>query len=80
MLQWTPGAGTVPETDRRWWPLYHKTFEAGKKAHIGVWGDDTKGRLLAMKREFGQNFKKFSIGTAVNTPAEAEELLRLMEC
>ncbi len=80
MLQWTPGAGAVPETDRRWWPLYHKTFEAGKKAHIGVWGDDTKGRLLALKREFGQNVKKFSISTAVNTPAEAEGLLHLMEC
>ncbi|MBS3762988.1 MAG: hypothetical protein KGZ25_06765, partial [Planctomycetes bacterium] len=31
MLQWTPGAGQEPTWHRKWWPMYHKTFDAGKK-------------------------------------------------
>ncbi|NLG26402.1 MAG: hypothetical protein GX557_00700, partial [Chloroflexi bacterium] len=29
MLQWTPGDGQEPIAHPRWWPLFHKTVEAG---------------------------------------------------
>ena len=31
MIQWTPGSGVDPVMSPKWWPLYHKTVEAGKK-------------------------------------------------
>jgi hypothetical protein len=76
MLQWTPGAGAEPPHDRRWWPLYHKTFEAGKKAFIWCEGLDT---LRAVKKEFGAKSKQFLISIGVKTLDEAREALRIAE-
>jgi 5-methyltetrahydrofolate--homocysteine methyltransferase len=72
MLQWTPGAGNEPTHHRRWWPLYHKTIEAGKKALIGC---DTLETLKALKKEFGQGFKQFLIGMGAQSPEQAREIL-----
>ena len=78
MLQWTPGDGAPPVWDPCWYPLYHKTFEAGKKIHIAAADIE---HLRALKREFGDKTKQMLIGywKAVQ-PEEAEEILRIMEC
>jgi len=76
MLQWTPGAGVEDTWHPRWWPLYHKTLDAGKKLFIGAW---TRDQLLGLKREFGERCKQMLITTAAHTPAEARDLLHLME-
>ena len=72
MLQWTPGAGTEPTTDRRWWPLYHKTIEAGKKMFIG---GGTPDQLKAMKKEFGDEFKHFLIRMHALTHRQAKDVI-----
>lgn len=74
MLQWTPGAGQPPTQDRRWWPLYHKTFDAGKKALIGC---DTIETLKTLKKEFGPAFKQFLISMRAESPKHAEEILKV---
>lgn len=77
MLQWTPGAGADPCSSKRWWPLYHKTFEHGKKVFIGV--PDLAG-FKALKKEFGPKFKQFLIGCWWQmSRKEAEDLLKLAE-
>ncbi|MBI4558175.1 MAG: hypothetical protein HY706_11385 [Candidatus Hydrogenedentes bacterium] len=73
MLQWTPGAGNEPPDHPRWWPYYHKTFEAGKKVYVhSCTGLES---LRAMKREFGSKFHQFMIGMHVPTPEDAERVL-----
>jgi hypothetical protein len=74
VLQWTPGAGAQSTTDPRWWPLYHKTIDAGKKVMIGV--EDCDG-LLLLRREFGSRLKQFLIQMRAETPAQAEKILAL---
>jgi len=73
MLQWTPGDGHEPCWHRRWWPYFHKTFEAGKKVFIWCDGIETLKRL---KREFGQGFKQFLIGMGAESPQHADEILK----
>jgi 5-methyltetrahydrofolate--homocysteine methyltransferase len=75
MIQWTPGAGTVPVTDERWWSLYHKTIEAGKKLMIGV--QDVES-LRALRREFGPKLKQFLISMRAQTLEQAQEILRIV--
>jgi hypothetical protein len=72
MLQWTPGAGSEPVWHKRWWPLYHKTFEAGKKALI--WCDSLE-TIEALKREFGPKFKEFLICMQVKSLREADDII-----
>jgi hypothetical protein len=74
MLQWTPGDGHEPVWDKRWWPLFHKTIEAGKK--VFIWCDTTE-RLRDIKREFGQGFKQFLISMGARSLKDAEEILKL---
>jgi hypothetical protein len=77
MLQWTPGAGAEGTWDPRWWPLYHKTLDAGKKLFVSVTELD---QLRAMKREFGPGLKEMLIGVWKNcTPQEADEFLHTAE-
>ena len=75
VLQWTPGAGTLLATDRRWWPLYHKTIEAGKKVMIGVTDVEC---LLALRQEFGRHLGQFLIQMRAESPEQAEDILRLV--
>ena len=76
MLQWTPGDGVEQVWDSRWWPLYHKTFEAGKKCLIGA---SSVEPLLALRREFGEASKGFLINMGVKDEREAEACVRAME-
>ena len=76
MLQWTPGAGADPTWSRKWWPMYHKSLEGGKKMLIGC---DTIERLKGLKKEFGKNFKSFLIGMGCKTVAMAKEVLKIAE-
>ena len=74
MLQWTPGAGNEPTDHERWWPLFHKSFEAGKKVLIGCGSIES---LKALKKEFGEGFKQFLINMGAESPAQAEEILKI---
>ena len=75
ILQWTPGSGVETIMDRRWWPLYHKTLEAGKKlALLGFSGMD---HLKAFKREFGPKFKQCLIGISAESLHQAEDMLNI---
>ena len=76
MLQWTPGAGTEPTYHSRWWPLYHKTVEAGKKLLIRC---DTVETLKLLKKEFGQKLKQFLIRMDTASPEEGREAIRVGE-
>jgi 5-methyltetrahydrofolate--homocysteine methyltransferase len=76
MLQWTPGDGHEPCGDKRWWPLYHKTFDAGKKVHIGVHKDE----IPPLLREFGPKSKGFLLGVwGVESKQEGEELIKRLQ-
>jgi hypothetical protein len=77
MIQWTPGAGREDVSDKCWWPLYHKTFEAGKKVYI--WVPNDPAILKAMKKEFRQSFKQFALVTWAESVAKAQELLKVVE-
>jgi hypothetical protein len=75
VLQWTAGAGAEPQQHPRWWPLYHRTIDAGKKVFIGA---DLDG-LKAMKREFGPKLKQFLITAGLRNAADAAEFIRTAE-
>jgi len=77
MLQWTPGAGVEETWHKRWWPLYHKTLEAGKKLYIA--GLHDKEQLLAFRREFGDKCKGILFGVSVRTAQEARACLAAMQ-
>ena len=76
MIQWTPGSSNEDSWHPRWWPLHHKTLDAGKKLFIGA---DTEDQLLALKREFGEQCKQMLIGSPANTADEARRKLEVME-
>lgn len=77
MIQWTPGAGSEPPAHPRWWPLYHKTVEAGKKMFLAIHG---RAELAALKREFGPKLKHFLLSCAwPMTRAEADRLIQEAE-
>jgi hypothetical protein len=59
----------------RWWPLYHKTVDAGKKVILAwIGGVDA---LRDLKQEFGPKLKQFMIGLAAKSPDEAAEIERI---
>jgi 5-methyltetrahydrofolate--homocysteine methyltransferase len=76
MIQWTPGAAAEPVMDRRWWPYYHKTIDAGKKVLLLEY----KGveNLRALRDEFGPKFKQFMIGMRAESKREADEIMRMV--
>jgi 5-methyltetrahydrofolate--homocysteine methyltransferase len=76
-LQWTPGAGEPGTPDPVWWPLYHKSFEAGKKVVIDCHDFD---QMAALKKEFGPNVKNFLMGFWANSREEGERAMKFMEC
>ncbi|MDH7568457.1 MAG: hypothetical protein QHJ73_02560 [Armatimonadota bacterium] len=77
MIQWTPGAGTEPAWHSRWWPLYHRVLDGGKKLFIHGGGRE---ELAALKREFGVKSKQMLIVTGARTASDAAALLQVMEC
>ena len=76
MLQWTPGAGEPDTPDPKWWPLYHKTVEAGKTVIVSCHSVED---LKAFKREFGEKLKRFMINMGAESPEQAEELMKIAE-
>ena len=79
ILQWTPGAGVEPDWHRRWWPLYHKTLDAGKKLWINV-ESKYKEDLLRLKQEFGQRTQRMLINLlGASSPNQAQEFIKMME-
>lgn len=77
MIQWTAGAGAESVFDRRWWPMYHKTIEAGKKLFIAEWNGLDTAAIRTLKREFGPQLNQFLIAGPVNSAAKAAELIRV---
>ncbi|HJN15833.1 MAG TPA: hypothetical protein QGH10_10095 [Armatimonadota bacterium] len=77
MLQWTPGAGVEAADHEKWWPLYHKTVDAGKKVHAGY--VPSVERLEELKREFGPKLKQFLFNMGAPDPKHGEEILRAAE-
>jgi hypothetical protein len=74
MIQWTPGEGNELPHDKQWWPLYHRILDCGKKVYC-AWCDIEN--MNAMKREFGAQFHGFLIGMGAESPAQADEILRM---
>jgi len=74
IIQWTPGAGVEPPDHSRWWPLYHRAVEAGKK--LAVFGCGSMENLDAMKREFGTKLNQFLISMDADTPSHADDIIR----
>ncbi len=75
MIQWTPNVGVEPPWHRRWWPIYHKTVEAGMKLYIGC---DSIESLRALKLEFGDELKQFMISMNASSLKEAKQILELV--
>jgi 5-methyltetrahydrofolate--homocysteine methyltransferase len=73
MIQWTPGEGHEPPHHERWWPLYHRILDAGKKVYS--YSCDGVDGLHALQREFGPQFRQFMIGISASTIREAEEII-----
>ena len=76
MIQWTPGSGVEGLQHPRWWSLYHKTVEAGKK--MILLGSPTLDELAALKREFGPKLHDFMISYRASTLDEAERAIALV--
>ena len=72
MIQWTPGAGALPVWDRRWWPLYHRIIEAGKRVLLMEFD---AARITDFKREFGAGVTRFMFSVVAKTVEEARDLL-----
>jgi len=75
MIQWTPGAGVEPVAHKRWWPLYHKTIEAGKR--VVLLGFEGIANLRALKTEFGPKLRQFMISIGAESLKQAEDILGL---
>ncbi|MDL5054780.1 hypothetical protein QQ056_14670 [Oscillatoria laete-virens NRMC-F 0139] len=79
MIQWTPGDGGVPPTtDKKWWPVYHRIIESGKRIFIHVSDPEA---LTAMKREFGPRFDHFYFHIYQQMPSvkAAEDVIDSLE-
>ena len=74
MLQWTPGSGIEPTMHKRWWPLFHKTIDAGKKLLIDGNIDDLK----ILKKEFGAKLNNFIINIQAKSLKQADEIMNIV--
>jgi len=75
VIQWTPGEGLEHPAHKRWWPLYHKILEQGKRVFIS-YGVDAES-LSQIKREFGPKLKRFMLAVWTYTVEDAERILDL---
>jgi hypothetical protein len=73
MLQWTPGEGQPGPSHPKWWRMHHKTLDAGKKLILGA----SKEEMLALKKEFGSQFKNIMLNMWAPSLEEANEILEL---
>lgn len=77
IIQWVPGAGDEPSPSKKWWPYYHKIFDAGKKLYIGI--DGGVETLRDLKKEFGPKLNQAMFWHTTKTLKEAEEILAVAE-
>ncbi|MCL5995419.1 MAG: hypothetical protein M1546_05105 [Chloroflexi bacterium] len=75
MIQWTSGSGVETTGDKRWYPLYHKTIEAGKKMFLYI---ETVPELEGLCREFGPKLKQFYIIMNLPSLQEAQRVLAMV--
>jgi hypothetical protein len=82
VVQWSPPAGgpTASTMHKQWWPLYHKTIDAGKRVLLngGGSGGSTE-ELRALKREFGHKLNNFAIGMYSWYLREAQEWMDVVQ-
>jgi len=76
IIQWVPGAGNTPGYDRRWWNMYHKIIEAGKRIQVTFCPDAQLA--LPMKKEFGKDFCKFMFTFDCETEALAIDAIDML--
>ena len=79
VLQWTPGSGAEPVWHKRWWPIYHKTLEAGKKIFIGYEDGDDIEIFKALKKEFKAEFHRFMLWRTPKNIETAQAILKIAE-
>ena len=72
MIQWTPGAGQPDPSQPKRWPMHHKALDAGKKLILGANRDE----MLALKKEFGKQFKNIMLAMWASSRPEADEILK----
>ena len=77
MIQWTPGSGVEPTHHPRWWPYLHRIIDAGKSVFLMSFGG--ADGLAALKKEFGEKFKRFLLRARVSSPRKANRLMKLAE-
>lgn len=76
MIQWTPGAGEPFTDDPKWFPLYRRVLDAGKK--LFLWATDLP-RLQSLKQEFGTGCNQMMLNMSFNSHDEAKEALAVLE-
>jgi hypothetical protein len=74
VLQWVPSPNDPPCDAPAYWPMYHKTVDAGKRMLIGASFEN----LPALKREFGTKLKDFIINVNVKDQTQADEAVKLV--
>lgn len=74
LIQWIPGAGEYPSADRKWWPYFHKTFDAGKKIYLRNISNQIDA-FLEMRTEFGSNIKNFLVRAEFPNITEAKRFM-----
>jgi hypothetical protein len=76
MIQWTPGDGVEPCWDKRWWPMFHKVLDAGKKLMVWVGSLDD---LRTLRHEFGPKMNNMLITLGVARPEDVGEVFKAAE-
>ncbi len=75
VIQWVPGAGVEQGWEKRWWPVYRRILEAGKRIFFD--GTDSIEAMQAMKREFGADLNRFAMNIDARSKEHAEKLIGL---
>ena len=57
VVQWVPGAGQPMVHKEKWWPLYYRILDAGKR--VALVGFDDVDDLVEMRKEFGGDWGHF---------------------
>ena len=72
MIQWTPGAGAESPEHPRWWPMHHKTLDAGKKLYLTCPDVET---MRGLRKEFGRQLDQCLISTACESEADVDRMM-----
>lgn len=77
MIQWVPGEGQEPPDHPKWWPLFHRILDAGKKVFLTPCrGID---ELRALHREFREAIRGMMIQIEVPNLADARTVMDIAE-